>query len=121
MPGLFLYDYARNNFGLRLQNNNGGDLWIIAVFGKIAPEEMNRWNRQTHLTRVVPIRGFGEETATLEAQLDCLGGVTDGMVRQFITGFDKEVAGFSAFLRNIVKEEEEFKNLTAARLESTFP
>jgi hypothetical protein len=39
-----------------------------------------------------------KDTISLEAQLDCVGGVTDNIIRQFIQRFDGEVAQFNKFI-----------------------
>lgn len=115
--GGFDYNFTRNNFAMRIYYFNGSDLWIDAPFMKISPEDINRWNRQTKLSRAVLITNALFVTASLEAQLPCTGGVTEGMIRQFITNFEKEVKAFSDFARSRVSEEEEIKNLSAEQLE----
>lgn len=111
------YNFARNNFRIRLHNTNGQDLWIDAFFVKIPAEDVNRWNRQARLSRAVLISTGPVVSLSLEAQLVCAGGVTEGMIKQFITNFDKEVQDFAAFLRTVVHEEVEIKAVTAGRLE----
>jgi hypothetical protein len=96
--GVHFYDYEKNNFKIRLHNYNGKDLWIDALFNKIAPEEANRWNIRAKFSRAVLVKDKERETTSLENQIDCLGGVTDGMIRQFINRFDGEVSDFSKFI-----------------------
>jgi len=115
--GGFDYVFTRNAFNIRVHYFNGQDLWIDTSFVKILPEEVNRWNRQARLSRAVSISGPFGPTVSLEAQLPCAGGVTTGMIRQFITGFDKEVQNYTKFLRERVQEEEEIKKVSAAHLE----
>lgn len=111
------YSYMRHNFSIRIHNTNNADLWIDAYFAKIPAEDVNRWNRQARLSRAVLITTGPVVSVSVEAQLVCAGGVTEGMIKQFITNFDKEVLGFSAFLRTIVQEEEEIKSIAAPHLE----
>jgi Putative bacterial sensory transduction regulator len=121
-PGLppvggFDYNFVRNNLAMRIHYFNGSDLWIDAPFAKIAPDDINQWNRQARLSRAVLISGGFFVTSSLEAQLPCAGGVTEGMIRQFITNFEKEVQNFSTFVRTRVQEEEEIKSVSAEHLE----
>jgi hypothetical protein len=115
--GGFDYNFTRNNFAMRIHYFNGLDLWIDAPFAKIAPDDINHWNRQARLSRAVLISGGFFMTSSLEAQLPCAGGVTEGMIRQFITNFEKEVQNYSTFVRTRVQEEEEIKNVSAEHLE----
>ncbi|MCI0638053.1 MAG: YbjN domain-containing protein [Gemmataceae bacterium] len=121
-PDLFsgtLYDFTRNNSRMRLQYFNGSDLHIDAVYTKIPLEDVNRWNRTARLSRAVLVAG-PPESVSLEAELDCTGGVTDGMVRQFILNFDKEVLAFVKFWQSIESEEEVFQSASAERVEKIF-
>lgn len=97
--GVHFYDYERNNFKIRLHNYNGKDLWIDALFNeKITPAEVNGWNRKAKFSRAVLLKEGDKETISLESQLDCLGGVTDPIVKQFINRFDNELADFVKYL-----------------------
>src|SRR5687767_12942764 len=87
-PGVEYFDFSTANFQVRLTNHNGKYLWIDALFNdKTTPEEMNKWNRQAKFSRAVILNLNNKETISLEAQLDCQGGVTDGMIRQFVVRF----------------------------------
>ena len=99
--GIYFYDYERNNYKVRLQNFNGKDLWIDAIFNdKSSLDEVNQWNQRAKFSRAVLVKNNENESISLEAQLDCIGGVTDGMVRQFINRFDSEITTFVKFLNN---------------------
>jgi hypothetical protein len=99
MAGVHFYDFKRGDFNIRLHNYRGRDLWIDAVFtDKIALEEVNQWNVRAKFSRAVLLQDGDRYRVSLEAQLDCTGGVTEGMVRQFIVRFDGEVMSFVKFL-----------------------
>jgi hypothetical protein len=102
--GIYFYDYERNKFKIRLHNYHGKDLWIDALFtDKSSLEEVNVWNRRTKFSRAVLLKNADKETISLEAQIDCLGGVTDTIIRQFINRFDNEI---NAFVKYLVKGQE---------------
>jgi len=96
-PGVFFYDFERNQFKIRLYNYNGSDLWIDASFPKLKLQEINRWNQQAKFSRAVLVKDNDGEATSLESQLDCRGGVTLGMVRQFIRRFQGEAQAFAKF------------------------
>jgi hypothetical protein len=97
--GIYFYDYERNKFKIRLHNYNGKDLWIDALFtDKSSLAEINVWNKRTKFSRAVLLKNGERETISLESQIDCLGGVTDTIIRQFINRFDGEINGFVKFL-----------------------
>lgn len=93
--GIWFYDFERSNFKVRLHNYQGHDLWIDVVFtDKISLKEINAWNVRAKFSRAVQVKNDDRITTSLEAQLDCEGGVTDGMIRQFILRFDDEIKNF---------------------------
>ena len=99
----FRYDYERDETKVRLINFKGEDLWIESIFNdKLELAEVNAWNVKAKFTRCVLIPGDKDKKAvasiSLEAQLDCSGGATEGMVRQFITRFDGELKEFAKFI-----------------------
>jgi len=97
--GVHFYDFDRNNFKVRMHNYNGRDLWLDVHFtDKISLEEVNQWNVRAKFSRAVQLNKGDKQSTSLEAQLDCDGGVTDGMIRQFILRFDGEVKAFVQFL-----------------------
>jgi hypothetical protein len=96
--GIFLYDFEHNKSKIRLVNYNSNDLWIDAIFPKLELEEINRWNRKAKFCRAVLFKDGEEESTSLENQLDCKGGVSLGMVRQFIRRFEQDVEAFGKFV-----------------------
>jgi hypothetical protein len=103
VDGIHFYDYAKNDFKIRLHNYQGKDLWIDAQFpDKLSLENVNKWNVMAKFSRAVRLKSDGEPVA-LEAQLDCLGGTTDAIVRQFIERFDGELIQFSKYAAGLPK------------------
>jgi hypothetical protein len=96
--GIQFYDFGKNDFRIRLHNYQGKDLWIDAHFSdKLTLDEVNKWNVRAKFSRAVVLKG-DKETVSLEAQLDCLGGVSDSIIKQFIGRFDGELVQFSKFI-----------------------
>jgi hypothetical protein len=97
--GTYYYYFKYENYDVRLHNYNGKDLWIDCIFtDKLTPEQVNRWNIRAKLSRAVFIRDGTLETVSLESQIDCLGGVTDAIIKRFIGRFNTELDGFSKFI-----------------------
>lgn len=95
---VMFFDFTRGNTSYRLYNY-GNDLWIETVFEKkMTPEDVNRWNAEAKFTRLVLIEQKDKTTLSLEAQLDCAGGVTDVVIRQYINRFEEETKKFSKFM-----------------------
>lgn len=95
-PGVVYYDFKRGDQKVRLHNYNGADLWIDSLFNdKATLATVNGWNVKAKFSRAVLLKD-GE--VSLENQIDCLGGVTDAIIRQFISRFDGEIKGFTAHL-----------------------
>lgn len=98
--GVWFYEFTRQDRPVRLHNYGGQDLWIDSVFADpLTPADVNRWNARTRYSRAVLLRKGDKATVSLEAQIDCLGGVTDALVRQFVTRFDGELTQFVAFTK----------------------
>lgn len=93
------YDFEANNFKLRLVNFGGKDLMIDAHFKKIALEDVNRWNLEKKFIRAVSYNVKGQEYSALEANLDCEVGTTDGILRNFIIGFQEDVKQFAKYVQ----------------------
>jgi hypothetical protein len=89
------FDFKRGDHSYRLFNYKN-DLWIESTFDKaMKPDEINRWNADAKFSRLVAIKQGDKTTLSLEAQLDCAGGVTDAIIRQFINRFEEETKKFS--------------------------
>ena len=73
-------------------------LGLITQTDPVKIEEVNLWNSQAKFTRLVQIDMKDKTSLSLESQLDCLGGVTEAGVRQFVNRFDREANDFSKFI-----------------------
>jgi hypothetical protein len=97
--GITFFDYERHNYKVRLHSYAGKDLWLEAIFPGAPLTTLNRWNQRTKFTRAVLVKEDEGDSTSLEVQLDCTGGVTDGMVGQFFRRFDNEVQAFARFIK----------------------
>jgi hypothetical protein len=94
---VMFFDFTRGDQSYRLYNY-GNDLWIEMVLDKkMSPEDVNRWNAEAKFTRLVLIEQKEKTSLSLEAQLDCAGGVTDAVIRQYLNRFDEEAKKFTKF------------------------
>jgi hypothetical protein len=91
------FEFLRGDKMCRLKNY-GTDIWIECIAERnLKLEDVNRWNQEAKFSRLVFIEENKKTILSLEAQLDCVGGVTDAMIRQFITRFDEEAKRFFKF------------------------
>lgn len=95
----FYYDFESNNFKIRLVNFAGKDLMIDAHFKKIPLEDLNKWNLDKKFIRAVYYNARGTEYSALESNLDCEIGTTDGILRNFIVGFQEDVKQFAKYVQ----------------------
>ncbi len=96
---IMLFDFKRGDNAFRLYNYQN-DLWLECTFDKKMPaEDVNRWNAEAKFSRLVVIEQKDKMLLSLESQLDCLGGVTDAMIRHYINRFDDEAKKFSKFMK----------------------
>jgi len=93
------FDFVRSDQPCRLYNY-GSDLWIECTIDKnLKLEDVNRWNAEAKFSRLVLIEQKDKTIVSLEAQLDCLGGVSDAMIKQYINRFDEEAKKFAKFVK----------------------
>ncbi len=98
--GIFSYDFERKGTKIRLFNYNGDDLWIETDYSeKPTLEDANRWNMRAKFSRAVLVKDGRNASISLESQIDCTIGITDGMVRQFVERFDAEIQAFFNFMK----------------------
>jgi Putative bacterial sensory transduction regulator len=96
----FYYDFERTNLKIRLTDFGGEDLMIDCVYNMAPLTKVNQWNIKRTFVRAVFYPGNNNNPhTTLEANLDCLGGTSDGIIRYFITSFDGEAKAFDEYLR----------------------
>lgn len=94
---VFHYDFKRGDNSFRLFNYQS-DLWIECTYEKsMKPEDVNRWNADAKFSRLVVIQEDKKTILSLESQLDCAGGVTDAVVKQYINRFEEETKKFVKF------------------------
>lgn len=97
-PTVHAYTFQRGDNRIRLVNYNGEDLWIEAIFDKkLTLAQANQWNATAKYTRCVLLDGEGKTSVSLEMQLDCIKGVSEGMIRQFLVRFGGELKEFQTF------------------------
>jgi hypothetical protein len=94
-----VFEFTRSGQQCRL-TNYGTDLWIECSLEKKLPlEEVNRWNADAKFSRLVLVETKDKIFVSLEAQLDCFGGVTDAVIKQYINRFDEEAKKFAKFAK----------------------
>jgi Putative bacterial sensory transduction regulator len=101
-PVMF-FDFKRGDLDYRL-HNYGSHLWIESTFDKaMTPDNVNEWNKQAKFSRLVLIeqkdKGGVKTSLSLESQLDCAGGVTDAVIKQYVNRFDEEAKKFAKFAK----------------------
>lgn len=94
------YDFEASNFKIRLVNFAGKDLMIDAHFKKLPLEDINRWNLEKKFIRAVYYSVKGTEYTALESNLDCEVGTTEGILRNFIVGFQEDVKEFAKYVQD---------------------
>jgi hypothetical protein len=98
---IFSYDFERKGYKVRLYNYGGDDLWIESDFTEKATlEQVNRWNMRAKFSRAVLVKAKEAPTISLESQVDCTLGITEGMIKQFVQRFDGEILAFVKFLKD---------------------
>ncbi len=94
---IMFFDFKRGDHAFRLYNYQS-DLWIECTYERgMKAEEINRWNADAKFSRLVMIEQKDKTVLSLESQLDCLGGVTDAVIRQYINRFEEEAKRFAKF------------------------
>ena len=96
--GIVYYDFERGGHKMRLYWYNGKDLMLDIVFPRMPLDQINVWNVRAKFSRAVQVKNADKQSTSLESQIDCEGGITDGMIRQFILRFDGEIKTFVQFL-----------------------
>jgi hypothetical protein len=94
------FEYVANNHRLRLTNFGGADLMIDAQFQKLPLATLNDYNLKRKFIRAVGYDVRGTEFTSLETNLDCVGGISDNILRYFIRAFSDEVKEFTNFVKD---------------------
>lgn len=100
------FDFERNRHKVRLYNFDGKDLMLDAVFPSAPWELVNDWNRRAKFSRAALVKEGEREATVLESNLDCVGGVSESIVKQFVRTFDDELKAFDAHLSAEVGQNE---------------
>lgn len=95
--GVTYFDFTRNNYKVRLTNFDGKDLMLDSLFKGMALDKVNEWNRAAKFSRASLTKDKMGEFVPLEYNLDVIGGVTAGTVKQFLEQFDQELKNFDRF------------------------
>jgi len=94
---ILVFDFKRGDHSFRLFNYQS-DLWIESTYERnMKSEDVNRWNADAKFSRLVVIQEKEKTILSLESQLDCAGGVTDAVVKQFVNRFEEETKKFAKF------------------------
>lgn len=96
--GITAYEYDLNGRRVQLTNFGGTDLMIHSHFDKLTLETVNDYNLKRKFIRTVAYDLMGRQFTSLETNLDCLGGISDSILRHFIRAFGEEVENFSKYL-----------------------
>lgn len=100
--GNFIYSFARDSYKFRLYDFQGNDLMIEATFSPASLEHVNRYNLTRKFVRAVLHQPAGGNAfTTLEANLDCTGGVSDSIIAYFLQTFLDETRQFDRFLSKL--------------------
>jgi hypothetical protein len=115
--GTSMYDFKRKTFTMRLYCFDGKDLMLDAVFPVMTLERVNDWNIKAKFSRATLQRDQRGPFTTLESNLDLLGGVTEGTLKQFVLSFEDEVRLFAKYAGTAVDDEQVFAPVTDQKLE----
>lgn len=99
--GVAMFDFELNGHNLRLYNFGGKDLMIDSHFKKIALEDANKYNLSRKFIRAVNYKDKDIEYTSLECNLDCEGGVTEGMIRHWVLSFSEDARHFSDYTKKL--------------------
>jgi len=94
-----VYNFNRNNTRVALVNYGGKDLMLSSEFRKVTLQQANDFNCKRACVRTVVYKDGSGEYAALESNLDVEGGVTENILRNFITSYEDDVKEFALFLR----------------------
>jgi len=100
--GNFIYAFSRDSYKFRLYDFQGSDLMIEATFSPAKLDQVNRYNLTRKFVRAVLHQpASGNAFTTLEANLDCTGGVSDSIVAYFLQTFLDETRQFDRYLSKL--------------------
>jgi hypothetical protein len=94
VPGMYVYKYKHNNRETLLFYFGGKELMLQNSRPAVPLQKANDWNVLAHFSRAYNV----QNKTIFEWNLDCEGGVTRGIVKQFFRRFDSEMKKFEQFL-----------------------
>lgn len=109
--GTVYFDFLRGRFNCRLHFYNGKDLMLDTVFPDQPLDAINNWNVRAKFSRVARHKDEKAFYTVLESNLDLVGGVTEGAIKQFFKTFEDDVLTF----HSIVGSEEQKPSATVAQ------
>lgn len=92
-----VYLFGRRGHRVQLTSLGGADLVLSASFPPLTLEKVNRYNHDRKFIRVANVAVGEQEVTSLQANLDCTGGVTPSIVRHFLLVFGDEVEAFARY------------------------
>jgi hypothetical protein len=99
----FGYEYDSKGMKMIL-TNYGKDIMLQAHFKKIPLDKVNKYNLDRKFIRAVAYKNPRGEHTSLESNLDCVGGVSESILRHFITVFEGEVRDFTKYVEKITTD-----------------
>ena len=115
--GTHLYDFKRKTFSMRFYHFDGKDVMLDAVFPAMPLDRVNDWNIKAKFSRATLQRDTRGPFVTLESNLDLLGGVTEGTLKQFVLSFEDEVRLFAKFVGGASDDDQIIAPVTDEKLE----
>jgi hypothetical protein len=115
-PGTFMYDFKRKTFTMRLYHFDGKDVMLDAVFPAMGLDRVNDWNLKAKFSRATLQKDGRGLFVTLESNLDLVGGVTEGTLKQFVLSFEDEVQLFAKYAGGATNEEQMFSPVSDEKL-----
>ena len=98
--GPVAFFFEMNNQKIRLYNF-GKDLMMEARYPKLALPEVNKYNLNRKFIRAVNYKGKDNEYTSLEINLDCEAGVSEGMIRHWIMSFSEDARHFADYAQKL--------------------
>jgi hypothetical protein len=99
------FDFQRGTFRVRLTQFPTQELMLDCVFRGIPLDKVNEWNTITKLSRVAVHKDATGEFTILEYGLDLTGGVTEGILKQYITRFEDELKKYDGFIASTAVDD----------------
>lgn len=98
--GVTAFEFESNSHLLRVTNFGGKDLMIDGHFKVIPLAKLNQYNIDNKFIRAVHYKTNNGEHVALESNLDCVGGVTESIIRYFINAFADDAKKFGKYVQD---------------------